>query len=93
MEGQRTYSSANILAARDTWSLGATNVVRRAHIRTNMRTVRTNDQGYHRGSIPSCRFQTFDQFLHFPDLDVLLRLAGDGIAHFGTLGRFKISVS
>jgi hypothetical protein len=53
-------------------------------------TVLTNDQRNHGGSIASSRFQAFDQFLHLPDLDILLCLVGLGVTHFDRLGRFKM---
>lgn len=36
--------------------------------------IRTNDKGNHGRSITTSRLQTLDQFLHLPDLDVLLGL-------------------
>ena len=36
----------------------------------------TDDEGYHGGSIASCLFQAFDEFLYFPYLNVLLGLVG-----------------
>ena len=87
--GERTYSSANILAARETWSFGAADAVRHLPAQ-KMAMGLTNDQRNHGGSISSSRFQAFDQFLHLPDLDILLRLVGLGVAHFDRLGRFKM---
>ena len=76
-----TYSSANILAARETWSFGAVNIAL-VRLQTNNISTLTDNQGNHRGSISSSGFQALDQFLHLPNLDVLLRLVGLSITHF-----------
>ena len=77
---EHTYSSANIFAARETWSFGAAKFTS-VDIRHRLATSLTDDQGDHGGSIPPSRFQALDQFLHLPDLDILLRLVGLGVAH------------
>ena len=41
----------------------------------------TDDEGYHGGPIASCLFQAFDEFLHFPNFNILLRLVGLWGAH------------
>ena len=76
---KRTNSSANILAARDTWSLGA--VIRRVSAEVMISFPRvfgrfqkrlTDDEGYHGGAIASGLLKALDEFLHFPYFNVLL---------------------
>lgn len=85
---QRTYSSANIFAARDTWSLGATRSVRpQLHIQVRA-ALRTNDERNHGRSIAPGGFQSLDELLDLPDFDVLLSLIGLRVTHFGGRWRF-----
>jgi len=48
--------------------------VRSSHSFTS-RVSHTNDEGYHRCTIATSCLQALDQFLHLPDLDILLSLA------------------
>ena len=43
----------------------------------------TNDQGNHRGAVAASHLEALDQFLDFPDLDVLLRFVGLRSGHGG----------
>ena len=43
----------------------------------------TNNEGNHGCSIATSGFQALDQFLHLPDLDILLGLVGLGVTHDG----------
>jgi hypothetical protein len=45
--------------------------------------ARTNDERNHGGSISSGRFESLDQFLDLPDLDVLLGLVRLRVTHDG----------
>ena len=73
---QRTNSSANILAARETWSLGAVRGQSAAASWTGAQTRHTNNERNHGGAIAAGGFKTLDQLLDLPDLDVLLGLVG-----------------
>lgn len=84
----RTYSSANIFAARETWSFGAVFHIRRDPD-TTATTILTNNEGNHGCPISSSGFQAFDQLLHLPDLNVLLGFICLGVTHFGGIRRFK----
>ena len=84
---KRTNSSANILAARETWSLGAVTHRLSATVLIlftfppwSERRLADNERD-HGGSIASCLFQAFDEFLHFPYFNVLLGLVGLWGAH------------
>lgn len=73
LEAERTYSSASIFAARETWSLGAAFGVR-THANAKWEARLTDDQRDHGGAISSSSLKTLDQLLDFPYLDVLLSL-------------------
>jgi hypothetical protein len=45
------------------------------------RQALTDNERNHGGSISPGSLKTFDQLLHLPDLDVLLRLVGLGVTH------------
>ena len=72
---KRTNSSANIFAARDTWSLGAiTKSLATRHATLEGYGKHTDNQRNHRGSISSGGFKTLDELLDLPDFNILLRV-------------------
>ena len=88
MVWERTNSSANILAARETWSLGA--VMGRVsekvmilfhHVFDWCGSGLTDDEGYHGSAIASGLFEALDEFLYFPYFNILLSVIGLWGAH------------
>jgi len=77
-------SSANILAARETWSLGAAaELGLQAWIDGNSLT---NDERNHWCAVSTRRFETFDQLLDLPYFNILFGLVGLGSTHNGGVG-------
>ena len=78
--GRHTNSSANILAAREIWSLGAVHGESGPRFRVWglvwTRAAHTDDEGNHGCAISTGGFEALDQLFDFPDLDVLLGLVG-----------------
>ena len=72
---RRTNSSANIFAARETWSLGALHCQSGAPCLLRQASHTDNERN-HGCAISTGSFKTLDELLDLPDLDVLLSLVG-----------------
>ena len=70
--GEHTNSSANIFAARETWSLGAVQS-ESGCFRLTVSGGRTDDERNHACAIATGGFKTLDELLDLPYLNVLLR--------------------
>lgn len=69
---RRTYSSANIFAARETWSLGAgrKSVSRAGTRRVSTGATRTDDEGDHGCAVTTSGLEPLNELLDLPYLDL-----------------------